>query len=127
MNLVTFSFNGINASIYYVILGENNHLDKPVRKIELITIPGRSDPLIVSDGTKENLILNMTLYIEDKNNIGVANLISQVESWLLLDEYKDLIFSDGVKFKAIAITGLTTEIFTDNILIANISFSCKDY
>ena len=124
---MNFSFNGKSNTEFNVILCENNHLDKPKRKIELITIPGRSDPLIISDGTKENLTLDMNILIEDLENITLRVLIDKVENWLLIDEYKDLVFDDGIKFKAVAITGLKTEQYAVNSVMANISFSCKEF
>lgn len=124
---MNFSFNGKSNIEFNVILCENNHLDKPRKNIELVPIPGRSDPLIISDGTKENLQLDMTILIEDLENITLPVLIDRIEKWLLVDEYKDLIFDDGIKFKAVAITGLKIESYGVNSVMGNISFSCKDF
>ena len=125
--MITFSFNGQQSSTYKVLLCDNNRLDKPKKKIELIEVPGRSDPLIISDNTKNNLDLSMKLFVEVASESQLASQISSIEKWLLVDDYKDLIFSDGIKFKAVATSGLTVELLTLNSAYLDISFSCKDY
>ena len=52
-----FTFNGTSSERYGLKVKNSNHLSRPAKKIESISVPGRTGNLIIDDGSKENLVI----------------------------------------------------------------------
>ncbi len=101
-----FKFNGIanDTFDFELYLNLSDHLDKSAKNYESISIPGRSDNLIIDLGTKQNKIITDTLYLI-ADNLKIA--VDKIEEWLQKPlGYKLLEYNDGSKFYAICKGGI---------------------
>lgn len=120
-----FEFDGINSKIYKLEVETSNHLSKPKKKIEFVSIPGRTGDLIVDDGSYENLTINLGCFIDASNKDELKHLIDEIDKWLQNKSgYKSLIFDDGTKFLATLTSGIDTDKLTSDFADLKISFSC---
>ena len=96
-----FTFNGINSRDFNIKIKQSNHLSIPKRKMEFIEVQGRTDNLVVDEGCREMLDISIEAYI-DCRNLDTKTYALRLDNWLNSSNgYKDLIFDDGTKLKAI--------------------------
>lgn len=120
-----FEFDGINSKKYKLEIESSNHLSKPKKKIELISIPGRTGDLVIDDNSYENLQINLECFIDADNKYELKTLVDEINKWLYKNsEYRSLIFEDGTKFLAIPIDGIETDKLISDFADLKISFSC---
>lgn len=120
-----FEFDGINSKKYKLEIESSNHLSKPKKKIELISIPGRTGDLVIDDNSYENLQINLECFIDADNKYELKTLVDEIHKWLYKNsEYRSLIFEDGTKFLAIPIDGIETDKLISDFADLKISFSC---
>lgn len=82
----------------------SNHLTKPKKKLEFISIPGRTGDLIIDEGAKENFTLIIEGYLDGRNS-NLKNLCDSLDSWLNnTTGYQTIIFDDGTVLKAVLIS-----------------------
>ena len=96
-----FTFNGINSKDFNIKIKKSNHLSIPRKKLEFIEVQGRTDNLVIDEGSREMLDIEIEGYIDcrDSNTFTYA---SRLDSWLNgSSDYQDLIFDDGTILKAI--------------------------
>lgn len=99
---MNFTFNGINSDTYGLKVKATNHLSFPAKNIESIEIPGRTGNLIIDDGSRKNLSIEVVCFLDCRENKDIALRTRQISAWLQDPiGYQSLIFSDGIKFKAI--------------------------
>lgn len=112
--MLSFTFNGVSSENFNILIEEHNGYTKGKKRVEFIQIPGRTGDLILYDNSRENieLVLKCNIIVELTDKV---NLLNQLDNWLNDGEgYKDLIFSNGLSFKAVFIGELslpTTENF----------------
>lgn len=122
--MLAFTFNGVSSEEFGIIIEDSNIYTKARKRIEFIEVPGRTGDLIIYDNSRSNINLVLTCHIEvelaDK-----PNLLAQLDEWLNGHEgYKDLIFNNGIKHKAVFTGELnlpTTESFYTDF---ELEFSC---
>ena len=51
-----FTFNGTSSERYGLKVKNSNHLSRPAKKIESISVPGRTGNLIIDDGSRLHLV-----------------------------------------------------------------------
>ena len=96
-----FTFNGISSREFNIKIKESNHLSIPKKKIEFIEVQGRTDNLIVDEGCREMLDIEIEAYI-DCRNLDTRSYSLRLDNWLNGSTgYTDLIFDDGTILKAI--------------------------
>ena len=96
-----FSFNSQSSTKLGIVVSDSNHLTKGRRRVEIIAVPGREDDLIIEDKTRENITVSIRCVVDavgTGKKIGV--LIDEIDTWLNVAGYKDLVFDDGTKLKA---------------------------
>ena len=96
-----FTFNSINSKDFNIKIKKSNHLSIPRKKLEFIEVQGRTDNLVIDEGSREMLDIEIEGYIDcrDSNTFTYA---SRLDSWLNgSSDYQDLIFDDGTVLKAI--------------------------
>ena len=96
-----FTFNGVSSKDFNIKIKKSNHLSIPRKKLEFIEVQGRTDNLVIDEGSREMLDIEIEAYIDcrDSNTFTYA---SRLDSWLNgSSDYQDLIFDDGTVLKAI--------------------------
>lgn len=97
-----FTFNNVSCETHGLKVKSTNHLSLPAKKIESIEIPGRTGNLIIDDGSKQNLSIEVVCYIDCREDENIALKTRQIGTWLQEPiGYQKLVFSDGIAFNAI--------------------------
>lgn len=123
-----FWFNLKSCKLFNLTVKESNHLSKAQKRIELVHIPGRSDELIVSDGCRDNLKVEVVCNIDGSRNKSLKQLSDDIDLWINGHEgYKVLEFDDGTKFLAVFIGQLDIKKIVRNFAEVKLIFSCKEY
>ena len=96
-----FTFNNKSSRDFNIKIKKSNHLSIPKRKLEFIEVQGRTDNLIVDEGAREMLDIEIEAYI-DCRDLNTKTYALRLDEWLNSSNgYQDLIFDDGVELKAI--------------------------
>ena len=96
-----FTFNGISNKNYNLKVKKSNHLSIPKKKLEFIQVDGRTDNLIIDDGTREMLDLEIECFM-DCRDADTKTYATGLDNWLNCHtRYKDLIVDYGTILKAI--------------------------
>lgn len=96
-----FTFNGISSRDFNIKIKQSNHLSIPKKKIEFVEVQGRTDNLIIDEGCREMLDIEIEAYI-DCRNLDTRSYSLRLDNWLNGSTgYTDLIFDDGTILKAI--------------------------
>ncbi len=120
-----FTFNGISSRKFNLKVKKSNHLSKAKKRIELIEIPGRTGDLIVSDGSRENLNLEIVVYL-DARDLNTKEYSDRIDEWLNGHEgYKPIVFDDGTKLDAVFIGQIDFENIVKNFEEVVLLFSAK--
>ena len=82
----------------------SNHLMKPKKKLEFISIPGRTGDLIIDEGARENFNLVIEGYIDARES-SLKTLCDSLDNWLnSTTGYQNITFDDGTVLKAVLIS-----------------------
>ena len=96
-----FTFNGVSSRNFNIKVKNSNHLSIPKRKFEFIEVQGRTDNLVIDEGCREMLDIELEVYI-DCRNADTFSYAKKLDEWLNgVAGYQNLLFDDGVKLKAI--------------------------
>ncbi len=96
-----FTFNGVSSRNFNIKVKNSNHLSVPKRKLEFIEVQGRSDNLIIDEGCREMLDIELEVYI-DCRSADTRTYAIKLDEWLNgVEGYKNLLFDDGTSLKAI--------------------------
>ena len=96
-----FTFNNANSRGFNIKIKKSNHLSIPRKKLEFIEVQGRTDNLIIDEGFREMLDIEIEAYIDCRDS-DTRNYANRLDSWLNDSVgYQDLIFDDGTMLKAI--------------------------
>ena len=77
-----FTFNGTSSERYGLKVKNSNHLSRPAKKIESIAIPGRTGNLIIDDGSKENIQIELDCFVAARSNANLHFLNKKIGDWL---------------------------------------------
>lgn len=122
-----FTFNNVSCETHGLKVKTSNHLSSPAKKIESIEIPGRTGNLIVDDGSKKNLTINVVCYLDCRTDDNIAVVSKRIASWLQdTIGYQRLVFSDGLKFDAVCVNQIDIEEVINNFAEVSISFDAKE-
>jgi phage-related protein len=96
-----FTFNNKSSRDFNIKIKKSNHLSIPRRKLEFIEVQGRTDNLIIDEGSREMLDVEIEAYIDCRNEDTYSYAL-RLDEWLnSTNGYSNLIFDDGVELKAI--------------------------
>ena len=96
-----FIFNNKSSRDFNIKIKKSNHLSIPRRKLEFVEVQGRTDNLIINEGSREMLDIEIEAYI-DCRDLNTHSYVLGLDNWLNSSSgYQDLIFDDGTILKAI--------------------------
>lgn len=96
-----FTFNNKSSRDFNIKIKKTNHLSIPRRKLEFIEVQGRTDNLIIDEGSREMLDIEIETYIDCRDS-NTKTYALRLDSWLNgANGYSNLTFNDGTKLKAI--------------------------
>ena len=96
-----FSINNKTNKIFNFKVKTSNHLTRPRRKMEFISIPGRTGDLIINEGSRENFTLLIEGFI-DARDVDMKMYCDNVDKWLNgTISYQTITFDDGTILKAV--------------------------
>lgn len=122
-----FTFNGTSSEQYGLKVKTSNHLSRPAKKIESIAIPGRTGNLIIDDGSKENLQIELECFVDARSNANLPHLAKQIGAWLQDPiGYQTLTMYDGTTFKAICTNQIDVSELIDNFAEISIRFDATE-
>ena len=96
-----FAFNNANSRDFNIKIKKSNHLSIPRKKLEFIEVQGRTDNLIINEGAREMLDIEIEAYI-DCRDLDTKTYALRLDEWLNnTNGYTDLVFDDNTALKAI--------------------------
>ena len=96
-----FTFNNKSSRDFNIKIKKTNHLSIPRKKIEFVEVQGRTDNLIIDEGSREMLDIEIEAYMDCREEDTYSYAL-RLDEWLNgISGYQDLIFDDGVELKAI--------------------------
>ena len=96
-----FTFNNKSSRDFNIKIKKSNHLSIPKRKLEFIEVQGRTDNLIIDEGSREMLDIEIEAYIDCRGEDTYSYAL-RLDEWLNgVNGYSNLTFNDGIKLKAI--------------------------
>ena len=121
------TFNGTSSERYGLKVKNSNHLSRPAKKIESISVPGRTGNLIIDDGSKENLQIELECFVDARSNANLPFLTKQIGAWLQDPiGYQTLTMYDGTTFKAICTNQIDVSELIDNFAEISIRFDATE-
>lgn len=99
-----FTINNKTNKDFNFKVKASNHLTKPKKKLEFISVPGRTGDLILDDNSRENFNLVIEGYIDGRNS-SLKELCQGLDNWLNgAIGYQSITFDDGTVLKAVLIS-----------------------
>ena len=99
-----FTINNKTNKDFNFKVKSSNHLLRPRKKLEFISIPGRTGDLIIDEGARENFNLVVEGYLDGRKD-SLKTLTEQLDSWLNSTAgYQSITFDDGTVLKAVLIS-----------------------
>ena len=96
-----FAFNNANSKDFNIKIKKSNHLSIPRKKLEFIEVQGRTDNLVIDEGSREMLDVEIEAYIDCRDSNSKTYAL-RLDEWLNgANGYSNLTFNDGVTLKAI--------------------------
>ena len=109
-----FTFNNKSSRDFNIKIKKSNHLSIPRRKFEFIEVQGRTDNLIVDEGSREMLDIEIEAYIDCRNEDTYSYAL-RLDEWLNgVNGYSNLTFNDGIKLKSIFVGQIDFNSITKN-------------
>ena len=118
-----FTINNKTNKDFNFKVKASNHLIKPKKKLEFISIPGRTGDLILDEGARENFNLVIEGYI-DARETNLKTLCDNLDNWLnSTTGYQTITFDDGTVLKAVLISEIDTVEVVKNFGELSLEFS----
>ena len=96
-----FTFNNKSSRDFDIKIKKSNHLSIPRKKLEFVEVQGRTDNLIINEGSREMLDIEIEAYI-DCRDLDSKTYALRLDEWLNnTNGYTDLVFDDNTALKAI--------------------------
>ena len=122
-----FILNGKSNKDFNLKIKNSNHLLKPKKKLELISIPGRTGDLIIDEGVRENFTLIIDLYLDIRNDcrqFSIKEFCDEIDMWLNNTKgYQTMEFDDGTVLKVIFIGEINPQYKVRNVRELTLEFS----
>ena len=118
-----FTINNKTNKNFNFKVKSSNHLLRPKKRLEFISIPGRTGDLILDDNSRENFNLVIEGYIDGRKD-SLKTLIEQLDSWLNSTVgYQNITFDDGTALKAVLISEIDINEIVKNFGELTLEFS----
>ena len=118
-----FTINGKTNKDFNFKVKSSNHLTKPRKKLEFISIPGRTGDLIIDEGARENFNLVIEGYT-DARETNLKALCDNLDNWLnSATGYQNITFDDGTVLKAVLISEIDVNEVVKNFGELTLEFS----
>ena len=99
-----FTINNKTNKDFNFKVKSSNHLLRPRKRLEFISIPGRTGDLILDEGARENFNLIIEGYIDGRKT-NLKTLCDNLDNWLnSTTGYQNITFDDGTVLKAVLIS-----------------------
>ena len=109
-----FTFNNKSSRDFNIKIKKSNHLSIPRKKLEFIEVQGRTDNLIIDEGSREMLDIEIEAYIDCRED-NTYSYALRLDEWLNSSNgYQDLIFDDNTNLKAIFVGQIDFNSITKN-------------
>ena len=118
-----FTINNKTNKDFNFKVKSSNHLTKPKKKLEFISIPGRTGDLIIDEGARENFTLIIEGYIDARES-NLKTLCDNLDNWLnSMTGYQTITFDDGTVLKAVLISEIDPVEVVKNFSELSLEFS----
>ena len=118
-----FTINNKTNKDFNFKVKSSNHLTKPRKKLEFISIPGRTGDLILDEGARENFNLIIEGYI-DARETNLKTLCDNLDNWLNnTTGYQTITFDDGTVLKAVLVSEIDINEVVKNFGELTLEFS----
>ena len=118
-----FTINNKTNKDFNFKVKSSNHLLRPKKRLEFVSIPGRTGDLILDDNSRENFNLIIEGYI-DARKTNLKILTEQLDSWLNSTAgYQNITFDDGTVLKAVLISEIDINEVVKNFGELTLEFS----
>lgn len=115
--MISFVFNNMSSDDFEILVEESNHNIKQAKRVEFITVPGRTGDLIIYDNSRQNVELKLICSMDITKD--KALLLEEMDEWLNGSEgYQYLVFNNGRAFKAV---------FTGELYLPDTHFTYTDF
>ena len=109
-----FTFNNKSSRDFNIKIKKSNHLSIPRRKLEFVEVQGRTDSLIIDEGSREMLDVEIEAYMDCREEDTYSYAL-RLDEWLNSSNgYQDLIFDDNTNLKAIFVGQIDFNSITKN-------------
>ena len=96
-----FTFNNKSSRDFNIKVKKSNHLSIPRKKLEFVEVQGRTDNLVIDEGSREMLDIEIEAFIDCRDS-NTKTYALRLDEWLNgVNGYSNLTFNDGIKLKAI--------------------------
>ena len=118
-----FTINNKTNKDFNFKVKSSNHLLRPKKRLEFISIPGRTGDLILDEGARENFNLIIEGYI-DARKTNLKTLCDNLDNWLnSTTGYQNITFDDGTVLKAVLISEIDVNEVVKNFGELTLEFS----
>ena len=118
-----FTINNKTNKDFNFKVKASNHLIKPKKKLEFISIPGRTGDLIIDEGARENFNLVIEGYIDARES-NLKTLCDSLDNWLnSTTGYQTITFDDGTVLKGVLISEINPVEVVKNFGELSLEFS----
>ena len=109
-----FTINDKTNKDFNFRVKSSNHLLKSRKRLEFISIPGRTGDLIIDEGSRENFNLIIEGYIDGRNS-SLKQLCDNLDNWLnSTTGYQVITFDDGTVLKGVLISDINPNEVVEN-------------
>ena len=118
-----FTINNKTNKDFNFKVKSSNHLLRPRKRLEFISIPGRTGDLIIDEGARENFNLVIEGYIDARES-NLKTLCDSLDNWLnSTTGYQTITFDDGTVLKAVLISEIDINEIVKNFGELTLEFS----
>ena len=118
-----FTINSKTNKDFNFKVKSSNHLLRPRKRLEFISIPGRTGDLILDDNSRENFNLVIEGYIDGRKS-NLKALTERLDLWLNSSKgYQSISFDDGTVLKAVLISEIDINEVVKNFGELTLEFS----
>ena len=118
-----FTINSKTNKDFNFKVKSSNHLLRPRKRLEFISIPGRTGDLIIDEGARENFNLVIEGYT-DARETNLKALCDNLDNWLnSATGYQNITFDDGTVLKAVLISEIDVNEVVKNFGELTLEFS----
>ena len=109
-----FTFNNKSSRDFNIKIKKSNHLSIPRKKLEFVEVQGRTDSLIIDEGSREMLDVEIEAYMDCREEDTYSYAL-RLDEWLNgVNGYSNLTFNDGIKLKSIFVGQIDFNSITKN-------------